>query len=352
MIYEPENRLFVAKTMSVENAEIFKPLCKIYSKNLANVCYILENEKVATVFSEYISGKSIADMMKQYRIFDEKFVIDIALQVCNGLSVLHKNGFVHRDITPNNIIISVDGVVKIIDFGITRKFDKEKQEDTVVMGTPGYAAPEQFGFLQSDFRVDIYALGALINKMLCGEFPNKQLAVSNLSYIIEKCTKLDVNQRYNNIQELVNDILIAKNGGKVNNNNNNSQSYYYATKKPSQKKQNQKSNDENVLRTRKPHKFSTVLVVIFGMLFIGFAINDIKVSVITSLLDLLSCFFLLFVPYTSFTNAFYIYDWFPLTKKLHYGVRKMIFYVIGIISLGIALFLITHYVPGTTSYYI
>lgn len=338
MIYEPEKRLFVAKTMSFENAENFRPLCKIYNKNLANVCYILKQAENSVVFSEYISGKSIADMIRQYRTFDESFVAFVALQVCNGLSALHKNGFVHRDITPNNIIFSVDGVVKIIDFGIARKFDNQKSEDTVIMGTPGYAAPEQFGFLQSDFRVDIYALGVLMNKMLCGELPNKALANSGLAKIIEKCTKLDLNQRYNNVDELKNDILIFKNSGQVNSNQqqtnqqqtNQQQGYYY-------RQNSDKGNtpEYNQARTRKPHRFSATIVIIFSILCIRTAIIDFETSVVSSILDLLTCIFLLFLPYVSFTNAFYIYDWFPLTKKLQYDIKKMIFYVIGIISIAI-----------------
>lgn len=86
---------------------------------------------------------------------------------------MHKYSITHRDITPSNIIIGFDGVVKIIDFGISRLHKENAKHDTQVLGTEGYAAPEQFGFKQSDCKTDIYALGVLLNYMLTGHIPSE-----------------------------------------------------------------------------------------------------------------------------------------------------------------------------------
>ena len=107
-----------------------------------------------------------------------------------GLGALHRCSLVHRDINANNILITTDGNVKIIDYGIVRLFDKSKSTDTVILGTPGYAAPEQFGFTQSDSRTDIYALGVLMNVMMTGRLPSEDTARGGISRIIEKCVMI------------------------------------------------------------------------------------------------------------------------------------------------------------------
>ena len=90
--------------------------------------------------------------------------------VCNALFLLHRKNIVHRDVNPNNIIVS-DSSVTLIDFDISRSVKKDSPRDAFAFpGTAGYAAPEPFGFSQSDKRADIYALGVLANVMLTGRF--------------------------------------------------------------------------------------------------------------------------------------------------------------------------------------
>ncbi|MCM1256313.1 MAG: protein kinase [Roseburia sp.] len=89
--------------------------------------------------------------------------LDVAGQILEGLDVIHRLKLVHRDINPQNIVISSDGVVKIIDFGIGRMYKELQGRDTEFLGTAGYAAPEQFGFSQSDARTDIYSVGVILN---------------------------------------------------------------------------------------------------------------------------------------------------------------------------------------------
>ena len=92
--------------------------------------------------------------------------------------------------------------MKLIDFDASRFFKKGQSKDTVIIGTAGYAAPEQLGFAQSDERTDIFALGVLMNVMLTGEHPTNKLYKGKLRKVIEKCIQLDPQKRYKNVEEL------------------------------------------------------------------------------------------------------------------------------------------------------
>jgi serine/threonine-protein kinase len=89
------------------------------------------------------------------------------------LSVQRPRPIVFRDLKPANIMINSDSRIKLIDFGIARFFKEDRQEDTFVYGTPGYAAPEQYGSGQTDVRSDIFSLGATLHYCLTGRNPSE-----------------------------------------------------------------------------------------------------------------------------------------------------------------------------------
>lgn len=84
------------------------------------------------------------------------------MQLCKGLKNLHQRDIIHRDINLNNIMLTNDGVVKLVDFDTVRIFKYDQNFDTTYLGTKGFAPPEQYGFSQTDARTDIYALGMTI----------------------------------------------------------------------------------------------------------------------------------------------------------------------------------------------
>ena len=152
------------------------------------------------VFEEYIDGLSVAEVLENgtYTYGGARKVL---YDICDALKILHLNGFVHRDIKPENIMISKNGVVKLIDFNASRTIKSNASKDTVQIGTIGYAAPEQLGLSQSDTRTDIYALGVLLNVMLTGEHPSKKLAKGRAGKIILKSTQIDPKSRFKNVDE-------------------------------------------------------------------------------------------------------------------------------------------------------
>ena len=115
-----------------------------------------EEDGKLVVLEEYIQGKTL-DALLSKGMLDEQEKIRIVLNVCDALSFLHsaKIPIIHRDIKPSNIMLTNDGIVKLIDYDAAKVFHRGKNEDTTLIGTVGRAAPEQFGFAQSDARTDV-----------------------------------------------------------------------------------------------------------------------------------------------------------------------------------------------------
>ena len=109
---------------------------------------------------------------------------------------------VHRDIKPENIILRGADAI-LIDFDAARLYKPEHEADTQILGTTGFAAPEQYGLSQTDIRTDIYAMGVLINVMLTGEHPSKRLAEGRMGRVVEHCTRVNPQKRYKNVLRLM-----------------------------------------------------------------------------------------------------------------------------------------------------
>ena len=192
-------QLVVKKIMHKAAFDIYKGLKEIKNKNLVRVyeCFIQGDECVA--IEDYVNGKRFDDYYQGNRLTLQEAVTR-AEELCNGLKAIHEKGIVHRDIQPKNIIISNEGTLKIIDFDISRKENHEKSKDTELLGTVGYAAPEQYGFSQTSNRSDIYSVGVVLK-----EFFENQGLLSNeyLEEIVNKCMEIDPKNRFSDVNELM-----------------------------------------------------------------------------------------------------------------------------------------------------
>ena len=110
-------------------------------------------------------------------------------------------GIIHRDVKPENVIVEMSGRVVLIDLNASR-IESNASKDTVIMGTVGYASPEQLGLVQTDARADIYALGVLYNVMLTDQHPSVTIASGKAGRIVRKCTAVNPNERYQTATEL------------------------------------------------------------------------------------------------------------------------------------------------------
>ena len=181
------------------NEEVFKKLCGIKCRSLACVTNVFEFENGSYALLEYAPGKTIKSIIESGRLFSEKETAFIVSELCDGLAVLHANGIIHRDVTAANVVISQSGEVKIIDYGIARLPRTDANKDTHILGTAGFAAPEQFGFAQSDERTDIYSLGVLINVMLTGEFPTDEICTGFFADTVKRCVSIEASKSFRSI---------------------------------------------------------------------------------------------------------------------------------------------------------
>ena len=180
---------------------VYKKLVGIEHVNLPTVYEAVEDGGRCLVIEEYVEGMTVGDVLETGR-YTAKGVGNVINQLVGALDVLHSNQIVHRDIKPENIMIRNDGVVKLIDYNISRVFEEESDRDTRVLGTTGFAAPEQYGFAQTDLRTDIYALGILINVMLTGEHPSKKICSGKWGKIVKRCTQINPDERFQSVREI------------------------------------------------------------------------------------------------------------------------------------------------------
>ncbi len=164
------------------------------------------------VIEEYISGVTLSEYMAGSPLTEQE-TLRIARQICLALLALHraKPVIVYRDLKAENVMITPSGDVKLVDFNISRQVQEGKNRDTALLGTPEYAAPEQFGYFQTDNRTDIYAFGVLLNYMLTGHFPVDGISSGKLRHIIQKCIEMEPSKRYQTIEEILCELGSSKN---------------------------------------------------------------------------------------------------------------------------------------------
>lgn len=183
-----------------EKIVAYEELYKIKAPNLPVIYDVKNFDDGQIVLEEYIEGLTVAQVMEtgKYRYLGARRVIKA---ICEALKILHQRNLVHRDIKPENIVIDKNGRVVLIDFNASRKISNASK-DTVVMGTVGYASPEQLGVAQSDARTDIYAIGILLNVMITGKHPSEKLAKGKAGKIVLKATIVNPDERYTSVEKL------------------------------------------------------------------------------------------------------------------------------------------------------
>lgn len=171
-----------------------------------------EGKEKDTVFfvMSYIEGESLAKVLHQRKL-NRKEIYAYAFQLCEMFFYLHSRmpAIIYRDLKPDNLILQEDGTLFLIDFGAAREYKGGQKEDTVLLGTKQFAAPEQFGGQgQSDERTDIYAIGkVLLALCVCA---SKERIKRELNCIIEQCTRPKREERYRNVTFLWRDLKKAK----------------------------------------------------------------------------------------------------------------------------------------------
>lgn len=187
---------------------------------LPRIVGIEEDPKFFYIIMDFVQGENLKTVVTSSGPQAQDTVISWGVKLCDVLTYLHGKGIVYRDMKPANIMLSPDGNIKLIDFGIAREYKENASEDTTALGTEGYAAPEQYeGKGQTDARTDVYGMGITLFQLLTGVNPssyqenifsirlqNPNLS-SGLDKIILKCTNKDPKKRYQSTEELKKALL-------------------------------------------------------------------------------------------------------------------------------------------------
>lgn len=210
--HRENHKIYVKKNLYVYNREIYEFIRQSNSKYFPKIYECVDEQTHLTVIEEYINGKTLEELQKEKGVFSEKEAAFIICELCNALEPLHTHcpSYIHRDIKPSNIMISNEGNVKVVDLNTAKIYHENQQEDTLLLGTKAYAAPEQYGFGQSDPRTDIYALGVLLNVLLTGKLPRERKAGGRMGTIVTNCINLSPTHRYDSVTALKNVLQIKE----------------------------------------------------------------------------------------------------------------------------------------------
>lgn len=234
------NRFVAVKILKSEysdNEEIVKKfkreataIAKLSHNNIVNVLDVGTQGETNYIVMEYVDGKTLKEVIEDFGKVSYETTLTISIQIAKALECAHKNGIIHRDIKPQNILVTKEGLVKVTDFGIAKSVDSATLTNTsTILGSAHYFSPEQAkgGFI--DNKTDIYSLGIVMYEMLTGKLPfeadspvtialkhlqeepvppksiNSRIPES-LNKLVLKCMEKDAEKRYDNANELISDL--------------------------------------------------------------------------------------------------------------------------------------------------
>lgn len=181
--------------MSFDNAE---------SPSVPRIIAEYKNERYHCVLREYIEGVTLDEVVKSNNMSVDD-MMDIAIKLAVIMKEIHElePAVIHRDIKPQNIIVKEDGSLALIDFGISRIYKSGMENDTLIGGTAAFASPEQYGFMQTDIRSDMYSYGVVLAWMLTGKEKPIKKPVSALERVAARCCAFSPDKRYKNDDALI-----------------------------------------------------------------------------------------------------------------------------------------------------
>lgn len=204
--HQETGKFYVQKILDIYNFAVFQYLTAHPIPGIPRIYEAVEEDSRLILIEEYIPGTTLQELLNTNGPLPEEQVVGYMMQLCTILHSLHSCNppIIHRDIKPSNMIITSDGILKLLDFNTARCADSSAVKDTVLLGTPGFAAPEQYGFGSSDAQTDIYAVGILMNLLLTGELSHECKATGPLEPIIRKCIMMERANRYASALEVQN----------------------------------------------------------------------------------------------------------------------------------------------------
>ncbi|MCL4378562.1 MAG: protein kinase [Actinobacteria bacterium] len=204
-------------------------LAKLNSPNIVMIYDSGEFNNLYFIAMEYVEGTSLKEIIEKRGAMPPRLIANYAIQICNALEIAHDNNLIHRDIKPQNIIVTPEGRIKVTDFGIAKNLAEDATKTINILGTAFYISPEQAQGKVLDWRTDIYSLGIVMYEMLTSDVPfrgGSSIDISikhineepsppsrfidnippDLEKIIMKCLEKNPSARYANLKELKYDL--------------------------------------------------------------------------------------------------------------------------------------------------
>ena len=203
-------QFYVKKVVNNYDTSVFDTLKSRRFKGIPKIQELIHDGNQLIIIEEFINGVTLGAYLEEHDELTMQDVFRILIRLCDILSPLHSYtpSLIHRDIKPSNIMIDLNGDPFLLDFDAMKVYNTSADRDTVLLGTAGYAAPEQYGFGQSDPRTDIYSLGILAREMANivsdkngNEFED-QKTEEQFRRIVEKCVRIDPEDRFQSVDEL------------------------------------------------------------------------------------------------------------------------------------------------------
>lgn len=198
---------------------------KLDHKGISKIFDYMESERFLYIIKEYVDGQDLETYVKEHGRLDESIVKEITMMLTDILDYLHNyNGssIIFRDLKPSNIIVTADGSVKLIDIVTLREINESKDTDTFYVGSRGYSAPEQFGYMQSKPTSDVYSLGATIYFLMTGEHPKVSMDFIELdrlspkyARVVRRAMEFNPKDRYSTVRDMAQDLTSNKRLAKV-----------------------------------------------------------------------------------------------------------------------------------------
>ena len=193
---ETEQRVML-RNYPGEIMPVYQLLAGKQLEHLPRILEVKPRDNGFYVLEEFVEGVDLS-----HETLTNAEVLCVLRQLCTALSQLHGLGIVHRDVKPDNLILTPEGSLYLLDFDAARLYKHYIDHDTCMLGTTGFAAPEQFGIAQTDYRADIFALGVTLNILKVHAHPSDQLCAGWARYVVLKCTQIDPKARYRSAKKV------------------------------------------------------------------------------------------------------------------------------------------------------
>ncbi len=200
LVKDPSNgHIYVKKLLDIYNPAVYRSLLEHPIPGTPKIIEFCKEGDQLLLIEEYISGVPLEELIRERKL-TEADILSCLFDLCQILEQLHamQPPIIHRDIKPSNIIISHYHRALLLDFNAAKLFSADAVSDTVLLGTQGYAAPEQYGFASSSPQTDLYSMGVVLKDML-SVCPLHSAALEEIAAV---CTQIDPNKRYSSASEL------------------------------------------------------------------------------------------------------------------------------------------------------